>query len=433
MKNFVIRITVLIFFLSGCLNTTNFPQSKIGNDKPTPVKNPSATYDLFETQPNILITEYTELDEKADSVGNEPKITTTLSPSASFEDKESIDEGISLDGRLILFYSFSGEITLLDIDSGEIRTIDSQFRITPEEGFLGWANQGCSFYIRTHDLDIVEISISGQLRRKIFESEHIAFTGKGNVIPWVLISPSETYFAFNVGSGDRTVNQYNNDYHYETEDIYANEITQLDEPIKISENGKGWFYQWSPDGENLAYTDVDKNGYFQIFIWNINNNLRTQITNFLDEMSPPYQLIWSPNQEYIVVFLPNEGVAEVFIAKSDGSSVLALGSVRNMWWNDDGSLVLWDGKESILKWMDPKSGGMIRTLKIPESESIPKPFGSSEKIACLHDCFGHNDYGLVIFDIQTQKLERYLDLPRVYDYYNWVPSLFIFPGEAQCN
>jgi hypothetical protein len=430
-KSRLFSILILPIFIIGCQNTPTLSGTEMDIGKSTQIKGTGEINDPTSAKPDL--TETTNLDDGSNPVLEEPEPTiTTKSKIFAKETNLPTVDKVSLNGRIILFYSFTGEITLQDIDSGKVRIIDPSYRVTPEEGFLGWTNQGCSFYARMNDFDIVEINISGMLKRKVFEFDKLFFSGHGEVVPWVSLSPSESILAFKVSGGERI--SYEGEYHYETENIYVYSGSKQEEAIKVSENDKGWVLEWSPDSEKLAYTDFDRDGNFQVYVWEKDTQMGTQITHFSHGMRAPFQLEWAPNQEHIAVFFRLDNPAnEVFIIETNGGEVHTLGEVRQIWWDDNSSLVVWDDLESLLKWYDPSTGEIIRTLKTPDSRGIPQPFGTPEKIACLYDCFGHNGHGLVTFDIRTQIMEQFLNLPRIYDYYAWIPISLDFPGENECE
>jgi hypothetical protein len=359
----------------------------------------------------------------------------TPSPTVPFTpttDPKSTD-GI-LGRSMILQHIFGMEIYLQDVATGEIRMLDPNLGIVMEDGFLGWTRNGCGFYVRMSNQDIVEVDLNGKIMRTVFSHDIIQYQGEGTASSWVEFSPAEEWVSFEVGEGDR-VNFGRYGGHHEIENVYVISMDGLIGPYQLSERGGSWNYAWSRDNQYLAYTDYDAEGRFQVYVSTFDRSQRKQITDF-DVEGVPNRFIWSPDSQYFTIFYEYpEGSYEFIIANILENQISSLGKVDqlwvNLWWEDEGLLVtVIDGT---ISWYDPESGEVLKKNdNVPFIQGHIMPSGTKFHISCLGYCLDLENYGYYMFDVRTNSLDQMPNFTRIIDLADWAAAPLEFTGEGMC-
>jgi hypothetical protein len=195
---------------------------------------------------------------------------------------------------------FGGEVFLQDISSGVVRPLNSDIIIVEDGFFLGWSPDGCSFYFRTQADDIVEANLKGEIVSTVFSNRVVADRGEKLISTAVQLSPSFEWIATSIFSGNSTEIE-GKGYRYERETAVVMANQPNSQMFEISERGGGWIYQWSPDSLQIAYSDYDLAGEFQIFVSDPTGKQRKQITDYNDGRLPPDEIIWSPDGQYFIL------------------------------------------------------------------------------------------------------------------------------------
>jgi hypothetical protein len=357
---------------------------------------------------------------------------------AEIQQPPFIDIG-NLDSPLVLLVGFGREIYLQDVTNGQIRMLDPDLRYFGEipADFLGWRNNGCSFLLRTENFDIIEVDLQGNIHRKVFSYDDFDYPGEGTASIWVHPSPSEVWIAFQVGFGDRTEYDHGEGYHYDREELIVMSIDGLTGPYQLSSNGGAWDFSWSPDSTKLVFRDYDENKIFQVFVADLDGKNKQQLTHFLDLnmiLRPSYH--WSPTGEFIILarhahygWLYNIAILGII----DKQPFLYFENVNQYWWEDDNTLGIWQG--SSILWINPINGDLIRqNHNVPDPKTYIYPFGSNKVFGCFfYDCFDRTDYGLVIYDIEEQRLTHMTNAQQIYDIEGWLAAPSTFKGEDLCQ
>lgn len=116
-----------------------------------------------------------------------------------------------------------------------------------------------------------------------------------------VISPSQRYVAYVVFSGEQ---------FYDTAQFQDVEVAPVDgssPPVRLTEHGGASSNggTWSPDGEIIAYTDYDDDGFLQLYATDLSDWTETKLTHFQEKKSPGSVIEWAPSGQYLAVILKN--------------------------------------------------------------------------------------------------------------------------------
>ena len=356
--------------------------------------------------------------------------TSTVTPTPR---PEAVD-GL-LGAPLMLQYVAGDEVYLQDVATGERRRLDPKISFGEYDQFLGWTRQGCGFYYRANNYNIVELDLHGDVIRTVFSAEKLKlYRGEGEVSEFVLLSPSEEWVAFMAGQGERTSLPDRYEYHYASENVFVMASDGSAGPFQISQNGGAWAYFWSPDSTKLAYLDYDRDGNFQVYVANYDGSERSQLTHFTTDTSIGDYFLWSPDGKHIEIdsYLDVSSEYNLFLAAIQSEQVIFLKKVGapsySSW--DDGVFLLW--KDDQIEWLDPSTGEIIRQRSgVPNFEKMrwPGRFDSGKKMGY----FSATDDKFYIYDIEANSLNSWPAVTKLTFLAGWQIAPDAFPGEAACS
>lgn len=118
-------------------------------------------------------------------------------------------------------------------------------------------------------------------------------------------------------------------------DLYENEI------IRVTQNSDVISVDWSPDGEKLAFSNVDEESRnFEVYISDAFGANITRVDLPLSGGVHKGSPSWSPNGEQIAFVQWGAGVSKIHIMNSDGSDVQFLIEGDNPDWSPDGNSIV---------------------------------------------------------------------------------------------
>lgn len=153
-------------------------------------------------------------------------------------------------------------------------------------------------------------------------------------------SPGGRYIAYVEGYGDADG------------DLVVAEVMDHSEVARI-ELDAGADYQWSPDGESIAYVGYsdrsDRGLYVDVFVWDMVTSTAKRLTRTsLYSVHSTYDLngisldslVWSPDGEYLAFLWASQGKDYVVVASVDGSQLFRVSGPGTYY-----SIVAWDGRD----------------------------------------------------------------------------------------
>jgi Tol biopolymer transport system component len=252
-----------------------------------------------------------------------------------------------------------------------------------------------------------------------------------------MLSPDESWIVYRIGSG--TYEQMGSDfepYRFEYENLETMSVDGTQGPYRLSQNGGAWRAAWSPNSEQIAYSDYDEKGIHQLFIINRDGSKRSQMTSFTGFQVEIMKILWSPNEDKIAVVVDQDGdYADdntIILNLDEKTSPKVLENVIAAWWRDNNSLVAWKHiaqepahAELITIDTDTRNEFTIR----PDACHRINPFGNTSMLGCMT-----LDYDFFVYDTQSGNAVMYpkFDPNRLYIHY-WIAAPDSYPGVNGCG
>lgn len=185
------------------------------------------------------------------------------------------------------------KIEILDKSFNEISSFSN------DSQYLYLSINDCALYALNKlnkGIDIKKIDYHG----KIIDQRKISIDGNDDPNTYnYLISPNVDWITYIKVSGDWGMS-YDS---AEVQDLFLleNDNSQTQIPIRLSDFGgaKPESTSWSPDSKYLAFTDLDNNGVSQLFIFDVSNNRKIQISSYSENFDI-YQIHWSSDSSRII-------------------------------------------------------------------------------------------------------------------------------------
>lgn len=365
--------------------------------------------------------------------GLTPSHTPTSTPA------ENLLANDNINGLFLLEYIFGGEIYLQELSTGRIRALDSELRIISEDGFLGWTRNGCGFYVRMENFDIVEVDLKGNILRKVFSIENFNVSQDTStklinpVSRWVRLSPSEERILFTIGSGERHEYEGYGSF-FDQVNLFVQPVNGDLEPTQLSQRGGAWYYEWSPDSNSIVFTDRDPRGINQIYLTSIDGLDQKQVTDFSDQSGIIHSLSLAPNGKFLSFYYSiTEDQTTKWIVNLEDDQIEQVDLPGELFWDKDSVLIA--SSPNNISMVNPTTGIEIESYQIPEITGIFSPFGEEGKLACLGFCVGRgkDDYGFYILDLMSQQIENTSNFTRIIDVAGWEYSPPAFKDESTCK
>lgn len=229
-------------------------------------------------------------------------------------------------------------------------------------------------------------------------------------------SPDKKWFVYRVASGmeQRSLDDST------LQDLEVFNVDSPKKTIRLTENSGAWpgKFLWSNDNLHIAFTDYDQNNIHQIYIFNLNDKTKINITNFGQEMIGKLitRFTWSSDFSKIVFSIANtqNEQGELFwfdekvgIVSLTGENIywVNLGNnergIKNIWWEESGILITSEThNEPEITWLNPLSLQM-KTYKLSQffdnSNKYYNIIPASDKISDIF-VIGENVF---LFDVDT--------------------------------
>jgi hypothetical protein len=277
---------------------------------------------------------------------------------------------------------------------------------------------------------IILSDLQGNFLKEIFDPSKIKPIHDGNLELDITISPQLDWIYYRVGTGKLTVGMDFAEYEFyqlETMPVDGNQG-----PFEISTNKGAYAASWSNVGNQLAYSDYDRNNVNQLFISDKDGKNRRQFTFFTDQNLKIETILWSPEDEAIGLSLLTQDYHSLsYVISLKGSiQIFPINKSSLEGFVNGNAVLIWDG----LGWkvIDFKSERSLRDFSIDGSKYAF--FYHKNQIS--YDCDGV----LCIIDIATGAQQIFPRVPIKYPNASYfeplaqlIPFPEDFPGEINCR
>jgi WD40 repeat protein len=324
-----------------------------------------------------------------------------------------------------------GDVTLLDPDQGQYYTVPGYY------DFLEWGDDGCSIWVQDVNGDLVLLDLKGQ----VITQQSLPVLDEVlpiNSLHWqIQLSPDQKSVAFWTGDGE-VLNQIGLYFLYERQDIYVISLEQPEKPLKISANGGGWIFAWSPDSESIAYSDFDENGRLQVYTTQRDGNNKRQITHFEQTSIAINDIEWSPDGQNIAFsVLSGEGWKVFYTSGAKKTAAEDLQGAYVLWWVDPETILIANesaGQTGKAFDLLNTTSGKTSPLAILDQFTFLEgthEFRSPGEVAFFVPNGVTSD--LVVYNLQTSALFRLPDINLSFtDIIIWSATPLSFPGKEAC-
>jgi WD40 repeat protein len=343
-----------------------------------------------------------------------------------------------LEGPLLAFRVQNDEsyLLLFDVNTLTFREIRKSFL---EYAFgLNWLDNGCHLYVRGHVMDL-----QGNIIEQVADFEDV----------------NEPFKVFRL-SPDRNwgLNEvYKGTYERESIEHRSLEIlsrTDRDIQILLAPNGGAYAYNWSPNGDWLAFSDYDENHILQVYRAAPDGQTIQQLTFHDEDPGVINLIVWSPDGQHVAyaasTLLPyqfqqgNEGwVGLITLPNLQIKRIIPsqFAYTEEMWWSQDSKRIVIIGESlapqddplygTQIHWADGETGAISNSFHWAQAPfgyfDLPSPVGNIDTI------FFSSEDGYYLLDGNTNRYERILDVIETDGLIrDFAPLPFEFPGEANC-
>ncbi len=233
-----------------------------------------------------------------------------------------------------------------------------------------------------------------------------------------LLSPDNQKIAYLIGSGDLISGMEFTEYEYQ--DLIVKKVNGEQREFQLTSNGGArnilsrryadLLSLWSPNSQWIAFSDLDSNGVFQIFVSKFDGSNEIQISHRQVRDDNPfdfsYDVAWAPSSEYLAVSFFDGSLKTEILSVSYKGERDVIEDSSPLWWVSDNELLimnmrgvaLYDIKSRIVK--DIIDNTQQRLFLIG-------PFGSREKVGYfLTDPLSLLDSSFFVYDIRENYLQR---------------------------
>ncbi len=365
-----------------------------------------------------------------------------------------------LKGPLVAFNQLSYSLWLYDLGTQSGR------RLIFQDGYpksVQWSSDGCQLYITLVDdaaslATLVQTDLRGNVLRTILQMSTYDSDNKDVYRSAWSLSPSGKWVAFIGYSGE----QYYSGSEYQ--DVIVVNVGRPSKPVTLTLHSGGLGYAWSPTETRIAYSDYDDSGVRQLYVMDLNHNVRSQLTRFTEHSAsnsnnsaqPGNYIgkpVWSLDGSSIavhefVVDAQKVVTGSIRIISMNGGGQIRVAPVnlpdtRWLAWSDDGRTIAFfspanhEGNEKdTIFWINAENGvlrGELNSSKVPE--------GWFTSVFSFHDVrlIGITNYlpttNSYSYDYQTKNLKE-IAMPDILENPDYVEAIAApagFLGEEACN
>jgi hypothetical protein len=333
--------------------------------------------------------------------------------------------------NMVILFDFSGEY-IEDIHTGQGRYLITE-EGTGVEDVYEWVDTGCTLIVRLQNFDIAEVGLDGEIKQIIFSNNMIP--ERSGDTSFGVLSPDREWVYYKIGSGN--LEQRGDDlepFRFEFENVETISVDGTEGPFRLSQRGEARTIAWSPDGQQLAFSDNDENGNHQVFVASRDGSTRTQLT-FNTRPMNVMDILWSPNGENIAVVIDkdgNESVDLTMVLELTDGTIQVFDNVLAQWWRDNNSLVARQQIRRALGYQNiiilDVATGRTSTFFSGGCYRI-NPFGNPAKVGCLTI-----DNEFWVYNTRTYSAEKYSQFVNpLNDLQHWIAAPDGFPGEVACK
>jgi hypothetical protein len=411
-------ISLVVIILSSCM--------ELGGNTQTPIEITSAFVETVEATETTDVRSYIATPTRIalptkTIVVKSPKPTPSITPLTRVS--------VFLTAPMLLQYTIGGEVYLEDMNTGMIRPLSPKVVIFRQDDFLGWKSSGCSFVYRTQDRDIIEVDLHGSIVNTLYSVSDLSELVPPESDFTVSVSPLEDSLTFIKMTGER-LEHPDMGLHYENENVFLLLLKNTNDLRQVSQNGGAWISQMSNDGQFVAYTDYDAEGRFQIFVYSVKDNKRTQISFYSEQESALGSLSWSPDNLYIAktgFYFPFD--VEVLDVLSHSS--IEFQDAETFWWEQNHIFAIW--KEGKIQWFSATQNEAVKILKgVNNLQSRLHPI-STFLFGCFNDCFGQGERSFTAYNVNTKSIVVFNNAPVILDKAGWSAAPESFSNEELCE
>lgn len=205
-----------------------------------------------------------------------------------------------------------------------------------ETDILAWKS-GCEgLYVETKEGDVILVDINANVIKEYYSKVHASNLNQLFPVP----NPTGNWLAYQLGEGQQTYSGY------EKQNLEVISIDNQDVPVRLSLAGGVWVKSWSPKGSYLAFSDFDQNSVHQVYIWNVKDRQKWQITTFTDSSIQINEISWSSDEQTLAIaYKDASNTATIKLLSVDPvikvypQADLVFDMVRDVWWLNKDSFI----------------------------------------------------------------------------------------------
>jgi hypothetical protein len=180
----------------------------------------------------------------------------------------------------------------------------------------------------------------------------------------------------------------------------------------------------------VAYTDYDAEGRFQIFVYSVKDNQRTQISFYSEQERALGILSWSTDNLYIAktgFYFPFD--VEILDVRNPTSTEFQ--NIEAFWWEQNHIFAIW--KEEKIQWFSPTQKEAVKIVEgVNNLQSRLHPI-SSFLLGCFNDCFGQSERSFSAYNINSKSIVVFNNAPVIFDKVGWSAAPESFSNEELCE
>jgi WD40-like Beta Propeller Repeat len=307
-----------------------------------------------------------------------------------------------------------------------------------------WKGTGCTLIAATRD-EIVEMDLQGKILHSIFSFNQFHTPIDGVILSPPsysrraidALSPDETWIAYKIGSGN--VEERGDDLEpirYEYENLETMSLDGTQGPYRLSQNGGAWRAAWSPDSNQIAYSDYDDQGVHQLFVISRNGANRKQITSFIDPKVEIMKILWSPKGDKIAILVDQDGDESddetILLNFDENNPPKELKNIFAEWWRDDDVFIAWkiiEDEPRHAELITLETSTNIESTVRPEGCYRINPFGNPSMVGCMT-----YDDKFVVYDSRSGEATVYSKFDsRRFAVQYWIAAPDANPGSKVCD
>lgn len=336
---------------------------------------------------------------------------TTTHESQPTETEEPIGQGTVLEEgekvSVVMVFQDARGILLLGPDGGLIGEIPMHpIGVT-------WSADGCQLQATIaigEDTRLYTIDLQGNILRETFFAG--GYDSSGGWRTWPALSPNGHWISYVVWSGDMFYSGA------EYQDIQVVTVENQGEPLRLTEHGGAWERGavWSPDGEFLAFSDLDETGVAQLLTWQTGSNAQQQLTRFTRPNLRIGAIAWSADGGLLAFgTYYGDGLGGLWVISQDGKGLRPMNfdetsPLDSDWlmWSHDGSILVAATRGYVpadgLYWFEVSTGEVYHSHHPAHSIAFPFRIYGTESVGYLG-----GDRILYRYDLEDGALSQWAD------------------------